>query len=541
MKEITRIHIAKIAYEIEIDAKKVLEKYLKSLEAYANDAELLNDIEIRITELLAERGVAKNGVIAMADIEAIEKQLGEPRDFMDGDDVPASASEALSDEPVRKLYRNTDNAVLGGVLSGIASFFKIDPLWLRISAVLLFFATSGVALLVYIALCLVIPPARTAAEKLRMSGQPVTLASLREMGDDSQARELSQRRAQTLRHIITRSLGVLCVLAALGALGVTVAVGFHALFSGANLFDAAYNIVSFSLAVAAGVLLALLFTLAAYCAFTQKITKRLLVTGAIIIALGLASAGASAGTVWYYSRHAQEAAMRDIKTTTTTLPVDFSAVKTLKINAPGVMTQYRVSTDAPKMTFVALPNSSAKYALDNTTAVISVTSNANQNERYVYGVSPTLTIYGPALDDLELENGAATYDTNNQAALNVHVLRDASQSFAGDELVAITGGVIDRLTIVNESSVWATIAADGASVRNVDAKLRTGGTLRLGKIENLTVEYPEVCPSGRQTPSVKAAAIKAPTMIVNQKTVPAQPMIEACGGVQIGTANNLYD
>ncbi len=51
MKEITRIHIAKVPYDAEVEAKKELEAYLRTLEAYSNDSEIINDIEIRITEI----------------------------------------------------------------------------------------------------------------------------------------------------------------------------------------------------------------------------------------------------------------------------------------------------------------------------------------------------------------------------------------------------------------------------------------------------------------------------------------------------------
>ena len=72
MKEITRVHIAKVAYDIEVLAKKAIEKYIGSLERYADDPELLTDIEIRITELLADRGVLPGGVISSDDIAAVK-------------------------------------------------------------------------------------------------------------------------------------------------------------------------------------------------------------------------------------------------------------------------------------------------------------------------------------------------------------------------------------------------------------------------------------------------------------------------------------
>lgn len=131
MKEITRIHIAKVAYDIELDAKKDIQTYVAALERFADDKELLDDIEIRMTELLAERGVPADGVITKDDVAAVRAQLGEPRDFApegaqtvpEGDDI---------DDSTRRLYRDTDSALLGGVLAGIARFFRIEPIYVRL-------------------------------------------------------------------------------------------------------------------------------------------------------------------------------------------------------------------------------------------------------------------------------------------------------------------------------------------------------------------------------------------------------------------------
>ena len=95
MKEITRIHIAKQAYEIELSAKKDLEKYMSKLEVYAGDPEILADIEIRITELLSELGVTSGGVITDSEVESLRKTLGEPEEFA-SDDVALVEAEASS-------------------------------------------------------------------------------------------------------------------------------------------------------------------------------------------------------------------------------------------------------------------------------------------------------------------------------------------------------------------------------------------------------------------------------------------------------------
>ena len=111
MNEITRIHIAKTAYDIEIAAKKQLEKYIKSLETYAQDADVVTDIEIRITELLAERSIKPGGVINSEDVSALRKQLGEPYEFA-GEEGDIAVGSENENSGTRRLYRSTDNAVL---------------------------------------------------------------------------------------------------------------------------------------------------------------------------------------------------------------------------------------------------------------------------------------------------------------------------------------------------------------------------------------------------------------------------------------------
>src|SRR5690606_5379965 len=132
MKEITRIHIAKVAYDIELGAKKDIEKYMTALERYANDPDILDDIEIRITELLTERGVQAGGVIAAGDVAAVRAQLGEPSDFASEDAQPIDDTLEVGSEQTRRIYRDTDNAMLGGVLAGLAKYLNTDPLWVRL-------------------------------------------------------------------------------------------------------------------------------------------------------------------------------------------------------------------------------------------------------------------------------------------------------------------------------------------------------------------------------------------------------------------------
>ncbi|GAB3290150.1 PspC domain-containing protein [Hymenobacter tenuis] len=82
------------------------------------------------------------------------------------------------EDPVfRKLYRDTDTGKVGGVSSGLAAYFKVDVVLIRILFIIGFFA-GGFAIPLYIILWIVLPEAKTASDKLRMRGDAVTLSAL---------------------------------------------------------------------------------------------------------------------------------------------------------------------------------------------------------------------------------------------------------------------------------------------------------------------------------------------------------------------------
>ena len=127
MKEINRIHLAKVPYEIELEAKDELNKYFDALKKNIKDETILDDVEIRITEILRDQGVAAGGIISSRDIEKIKAQLGSPEVFMDDQteslDTEGSDNEQEADENTsirRKLFRDALNAIIGGVASGLS-------------------------------------------------------------------------------------------------------------------------------------------------------------------------------------------------------------------------------------------------------------------------------------------------------------------------------------------------------------------------------------------------------------------------------------
>lgn len=220
MKEITRIHLAKTPYDIELDAKEVLQKYLSEIKQMMGSEDAMYEIEARMVELLGERGVQSNGIITMSDVEDLRSKMGLPKEFSDGESNEDSQADLIpSNSPAKRLMRDTDNAIFGGVCAGIAAYWGINPLWVRLLFIISPFITFGTALLVYIIIWISLPEAKTAAEKLQMRGEPVTLDSLKKAANNSESK---YRAKDTLAKILRICLALGLFFTTLGLLAVLV-------------------------------------------------------------------------------------------------------------------------------------------------------------------------------------------------------------------------------------------------------------------------------------------------------------------------------
>lgn len=220
MKEITRIHLAKTPYDIELDAKEVLQKYLSEIKQMMGSEDTMYEIEARMVELLGERGVQSNGIITMSDVEDLRSKMGLPKEFSDSEYTEDSQADlAPSNSPAKRLMRDTDNAIFGGVCAGIAAYWGINPLWVRLLFIISPFITFGTALLVYIIIWISLPEAKTAAEKLQMRGEPVTLDSLKKAANNSESK---YRAKETLAKILRICLALGLFFTTLGLLAVLV-------------------------------------------------------------------------------------------------------------------------------------------------------------------------------------------------------------------------------------------------------------------------------------------------------------------------------
>ena len=185
MNKTVDINLSGIIFHIEEDAYLKLHNYLSTIKGYFSESEgrdeIMSDIENRIAEMLSEKVSDRKQVVLMTDVDYVIGIMGKPEDFA-GD--KAQSTESKKEQPIysstgkrRRVFRDTDNKILGGVCSGIGNYFNIDPLWLRLALVIAFFS-FGVGFLLYIVLWIVIPEAKTAAEKLEMHGEDINVSNI---------------------------------------------------------------------------------------------------------------------------------------------------------------------------------------------------------------------------------------------------------------------------------------------------------------------------------------------------------------------------
>jgi len=185
MKKNISINISGIIFHIEEDGYERLREYLDSINKYfasfEDSSEIIADIESRIAEIfLSKLKEGDRQVVTSEDVEALVATMGTVADFQSVEEEPQTPpkeeptvdEKTTEGEPSKptKLYRDLKRKVAGGVASGIAYYFGIDPLWIRLIWIILFFniflgfGLSGLALLGYIIMWIVVPGSDTLEE-----------------------------------------------------------------------------------------------------------------------------------------------------------------------------------------------------------------------------------------------------------------------------------------------------------------------------------------------------------------------------------------
>src|SRR5690554_4027511 len=170
MKKTTTINLAGMVYHIEEDAFQILKDYLTDIKrVFSNQEgveEMVADIELRIAELFQERLNKNKEVITSNDVEHVMLIMGSPNQF--DEDFEESEEKyyyqaSSKQERTKRLYRDTDEGMLGGVSSGLAHYLGIDPVIIRVLWIVLVLA-GGSGILIYIIAWIAIPEAKTTAQ-----------------------------------------------------------------------------------------------------------------------------------------------------------------------------------------------------------------------------------------------------------------------------------------------------------------------------------------------------------------------------------------
>ncbi len=192
MKKTLTVNLNGRVFNIDEDAYELLDNYLRNLRIYFSKeegyAEIISDFEARIEELFSERIKQGYEVISIEQVETVIKQIGKPEDFGDtGTSDAGSKKQAYGGQPAepseekkfrKKYYRDIDNKMLGGVCAGLAAYFGLDVTPVRLIFVILLFVPYGWMIVLYLALWIIVPGAKTAKQKLEMRGEEVSVENI---------------------------------------------------------------------------------------------------------------------------------------------------------------------------------------------------------------------------------------------------------------------------------------------------------------------------------------------------------------------------
>lgn len=206
MNKVFYINLGGYPLSIDEDAYEHLDQYIQKLEKHFRNSEgkeeIIADIETRIAEICQEQLKGRQ-IVTIREIKYAIEVMGAPEEF----EAEASSEEHTAKENSsrpgntgksdfkiktgKRLFRNPDDKILGGVASGISVYFGIDdPIWVRIAFALLFF--SGFGVVAYLVLWAIMPEAKTAADRLAMKGEPINIDSIAAKVEE-QLDELSDR------------------------------------------------------------------------------------------------------------------------------------------------------------------------------------------------------------------------------------------------------------------------------------------------------------------------------------------------------------
>jgi phage shock protein PspC (stress-responsive transcriptional regulator) len=189
MKKTVNINLAGTFFHIDEDAFGKLSRYLDAIKKSLSDPqgkdEIIRDIEARISELFSEKIESSSQVISTKELDEVIAVMGQPEDyrvdeemFEDSSTTYTSRRDDRTNGSHKQLFRDVDNKFISGVSSGLSHYLKIDSIWVRLLWILLTILSSGTFIIIYILFWILVPAAITTSEKLKMSGEAVTISNI---------------------------------------------------------------------------------------------------------------------------------------------------------------------------------------------------------------------------------------------------------------------------------------------------------------------------------------------------------------------------
>ena len=182
MNKTVNINLGGMFFHIDEDAYRKLTRYFdaikRSLSNSSGHDEIIRDIEMRVSELLNEKQKTDKHVIGLKDVDEVIAVMGQPEDYIIEDDgTTGPTNNKTYSTTTKKLYRDREKGMIGGVASGLGYYLGIDALWIRLALILLVWG-FGTGIIAYIILWIVVPEAVTTSEKLEMTGEPVNISNI---------------------------------------------------------------------------------------------------------------------------------------------------------------------------------------------------------------------------------------------------------------------------------------------------------------------------------------------------------------------------
>lgn len=434
MNEIKMIHLGRQPFTISVEAHRALRAYLDAIEHQVGKKgeDVLKEIELRMAELLTERGITGDKVVLAEDVDFLQEQLGKPGDFKD--EGPGRSEEAAESnlggedaDGVRRLYRDTDTAMIAGVASGLAAYFHVDALIIRLLFVVLTL-TGGAGILMYVLLWVLVPEAKSPSDRLQMRGKAVTVDNIKQFVGRTDLPAAAGRVTKTSARVF-RIIGKLVRI----FLGVTVILIATALFTaamvgGAYMFTQGVQVagnrifpwgaqevvgVASALAVVALLSLGLLFA-------GDAVLRRKWVLPSWIVAAGIALMIAALSTasiigIDNWPKVKERYANQRI-TTSLTLP----AFSEIQLEGKDTDLVYKYASDYKmEVTYFGQKNVDELIGRESDGKVLLLNTTKYNKETDCVGLCLNnyddlrITVYGPKLEAVDVQGDSSTFEADS--------------------------------------------------------------------------------------------------------------------------------